>query len=232
MLHDIRFPNESDEYRAARDKLLQQEIELRRLTEAVAAKRRTLPLGGEIRTDYEFDGVDGPVKMSELFADGKDTLFLYSHMYFRGDGPRPGVLEGPLKTPCPACTSIIDAVDGDAEHIAQRINIAVAAKVPLAMFREHAANRGWRHIRLLSSANNSYNVDYQAEDAEGSQWPLATVFVKRDGRVHHFWSSELWMAPVDDREGPRHVDFMWPLWSIFDATPEGRGSFHPSLSYS
>ena len=231
MHHDVRFPNEPDDYRAARDELLQEEIELRRTTEAVAAKRRALPLGGETATDYEFEGVDGTIKLSELFAEGKDTLFLYSHMYFRGDEPRPGVLEGPLKTPCPACTSIIDAVDGDAEHIAQRINIAVAAKAPLQMFSEHAQNRGWRHIRVLSSAKSTYNVDYQAEDAEGSQWPLATVFVKRDGKIQHFWSSELWMADRDEGEDPRHVDFMWPLWSILDATPEGRGDFHPSLRY-
>ena len=47
MLHDVRFPNESEEYRTARDRLLTEEIELRRKTEAVAAMRRELPLGGE-----------------------------------------------------------------------------------------------------------------------------------------------------------------------------------------
>jgi predicted dithiol-disulfide oxidoreductase (DUF899 family) len=238
MLHDVRFPNEPDEYRQARDQLLQAEIDLRRQTEAVAAKRRELPLGGEIATDYEFEEWDRDqnaprsTRMSELFAPGKDTLFLYSHMYFRGDDPSPGVTEGPLKTPCPACTSIIDAVDGDAEHIAQRINIAVTTNAPLELFREHSARRGWRHIRLLSGAGNTYNVDYQAEDAAGNQLPLATVFVKRDGKIHHFWSSELWMASMEDGQGPRHVDFLWPLWSVFDTTPEGRGDFHSSLSYS
>jgi predicted dithiol-disulfide oxidoreductase (DUF899 family) len=44
----VAFPRESAEYRAARDRLLAQEIELRRATEAVAAARRALPPGGEI----------------------------------------------------------------------------------------------------------------------------------------------------------------------------------------
>ena len=53
-LHEVRFPGESDAYRAARDELLRAEIELRRRTEAVAEQRRRLPLGGEVRTDYSF----------------------------------------------------------------------------------------------------------------------------------------------------------------------------------
>jgi predicted dithiol-disulfide oxidoreductase (DUF899 family) len=231
MLHDVRFPNESDEYRAARDRLLAEEIELRRKTEAVAAMRRELPLGGEIKADYEFEGVDGKVALSELFADGKDTLFLYSFMYYRGDEPRFGVKEGPLKTPCPACTSIIDAVDGDADHVAQRINIAVECKAPLELFRAHAQSRGWSQIRLLSSADSSYRADYGAESEDGDQWPLATVFLRRGDRIHHFWSSELFMVGGDGQMHPRHVDFMWPMWAIFDTTPEGRGDFHPSLAY-
>ena len=101
----MNWPNESKEYRAARDELLQAEIALRRQEEAVAVQRRALPLGGEVTEDYVFDGVDGPVRMSELFGD-KDTLYLYNFMY------RPGEQGLALEVPCPSCTSIIDAVDG------------------------------------------------------------------------------------------------------------------------
>ena len=49
----ISFPGESPEYRAARDRLLKQEVELRRATEAVAATRRALPPGGVVpRTTF------------------------------------------------------------------------------------------------------------------------------------------------------------------------------------
>ena len=76
---------------------------------------------------------------------------------------------------------------------------AVASKPPIERFRDHGRSRDWRHARLPSSASNTYNCDYGAEDEHGNQWPLATVFVRRDGRIHHFWSSELWFAPRDER---------------------------------
>jgi len=175
----------------------------------------------------EWDAAAGtvrPVALSELFEDGKDALLLYSFMFVTGP-------DGPLKVPCPSCTSSIDGIDGVVAHITQRLNLAVVAKVPVERFSAHARVRGWRHARLLSSANNPYNALYHAESPDGSQIPMATVFVRRDGRIHHFWSSELSFAPAERNQDPRHVDFMWPLWAVFDRTPEGRDYWHPRLSY-
>lgn len=232
LLHGIRFPGEPDAYRQARDELLRAEMDLRAQSEAVAAKRRELPLGGEVREDYVFDEWDPAraaargVQLSELFEDGKDSLFLYSFMF------RPGEQKLPLEVACPSCTSIVDALDGEAPHITQRINFAAVSKVPIERFRAHAGSRGWRHARLLSSSGNSYNRDYHAEDEDASQLPIASVFVRRAGRIHHYWSSELMFAPRDPGQHPRHVDFMWPLWSVLDRTPEGRGAdWEPSLEY-
>jgi predicted dithiol-disulfide oxidoreductase (DUF899 family) len=230
-LHDLRFPGESEEYRRDRNSLLESETELRRHTEAVAAQRRSLPLGGEVRTDYSFEAsapaqMDSKtIRLSELFTPGRDSLFLYSFMFPEKVGP--------AIAPCPSCTSIIDAMDGAARHITQRINLAVVAKVPIERFREHAHTRGWRNVRLLSSANNTYNHDYHTETPDGGQIPIATVFVRRGNKIHHFWSSELFFAPPDPGQDMRHVDFMWPMWSIFDRTPEGRGTdWGPRLDYS
>ena len=221
----MRFPNESEEYRAARDALLQEEIELRRRSEAVAEQRRSLPLGGDVPTDYAFDGPGGTVHLSELFEDGKDTLFLYNFMFI------PGEQGLPLEGACPSCTSIIDAVDAEAPHIVQRVNLAVVAKAPLEQFQEHARTRGWRHVQLLSSAGTTYNADYHGESDRG-QNPIATVFVRRNGAIQHFWSSELFFAPTDPGMHPRHVDFIWPVWSVLDCTPEGRGTdWFPQLAY-
>jgi predicted dithiol-disulfide oxidoreductase (DUF899 family) len=231
-LHDKRLPNESEAYRAARDALLQKEMELRRHIEEVAALRRNLPMGGEIAEDYVFEewdeASDGPreVHLSDLFDAGKDSLFLYSFMFIPDDAGNP------IGSPCPSCTSIIDAVAGQARHVTQRINLAVSAKAPIKQFRRHGQNRGWDPIRLLSAGGSPYNRDYLAENEDGSQDPIATVFVRRDGRIYHFWSSELFFVPTEGGE-MRHVDFMWPLWSMFDCMPEGRGSdWHPKLSYS
>jgi predicted dithiol-disulfide oxidoreductase (DUF899 family) len=220
----MNWPNESEEYRSARDELLQAEIALRRQEEAVAVQRRALPLGGEVPEDYVFDGVDGPVRMSELFGD-KDTLYLYNFMY------RPGEQGLTFERPCPACTSIIDAVDGTARHLTQAIAFAVIAKVPIERFRAWGDERGWRFTRLLSSESNTYNRDYNAEDESEMQRPVASVFTKRDGAIHHFWSSELMSAPSDEGQQPRHVDYKWPLWTMQDRTPAGRTLTEPKVAY-
>ena len=221
--HDWRVPGESEQYRQARNELLEAEVGLRRQIEAVAAQRRKLPLGGQVPTDYVFEEWDDrtnaarSVRFSELFEDGKDTLFVYSHMFI------PGKKGLPLEEGCPSCTSIIDGMDGTAPHLSQRINFVVVAKVPIEQLRAHAKSRGWRHVRLLSSAHNTYNRDYRAETESGEQLPMATVFARRDGKIHHTWSSELFMVPNDPGLDMRHVDFMWPLWTVLDRTPEGRG---------
>jgi predicted dithiol-disulfide oxidoreductase (DUF899 family) len=229
-LHDERWPGETPDYRRARNALLREEIKLRRSIESVAARRRSLPLGGTVPTDYVFDSWrhgDGGftlVRMSELFEPGKRTLVLYNFMY----------PESPDSfTPCPSCTSIIDAVDGAAHHLEQSVGFALISKAPIADFRQHARNRGWQHARLLSSAGNTFNRDYHAEDENGQQMPLAHVFVRRGKRMRHFWSSELLFTPSDPGQDMRHVDFIWPLWSILDLTPGGRGkTFHPRLEYT
>jgi predicted dithiol-disulfide oxidoreductase (DUF899 family) len=215
-----RFPGETADYRRARNRLLKSEVELRQQIESVAAQRRKLPLGGEVPKDYVFESLAPgetevkKVRLSQLFKPGKDTLFLYNFMF-------PESVDS--MSPCPSCTSIIDAVDGAAQHVTQRINFVVVAKAPIEKFRSHARKRGWRHARLLSSANNTFNADYRAEGPGGHQFPLAHVFVKRGKKIRHFWSSELWFAKPDPNEDMRHVDFMWPMWHILDTTPKGRG---------
>jgi predicted dithiol-disulfide oxidoreductase (DUF899 family) len=228
-LKSAKFPGETAEYRRARNRLLQAEIKLRRQTEAVAAQLRKLPLGGQVKTDYVFDASDPgdsgykKVRLSELFTPGKRTLYIYNFMFPESVGSM---------TPCPSCTSIIDAIDGSARHVVQRINFAVVAKAPIAKFREYGRSRGWRHALLLSSAHNTFNVDYRAEGQDGQQFPLAHVFVRRGKKIHHVWSSELFFADADPGEDMRHVDFMWPMWSMFDRTPEGRGKdWGPQLEY-
>jgi len=228
----IQFPGESDEYRLARNRLLDAEIELRRATEKVAAQRRSLPPGGAVTEDYLFEetvAAGGEVSFSQLFAPGKDTLVIYSMMFPRWSGDtRPGPAAGetarlPLaETPCPSCTSILDSLDGAAPHIADHVNLVVAAKSDPERIRNFASERGWRHLRLLSSRHNTYNRDYNAEGPDGEQVPIVNVFTRDGAAFRHRWASELMFAPRDDGEDPRHVDTIWPIWNVFDMTPSGR----------
>ena len=240
----IAFPGESAEYRAARNRLLEQEIELRRAMEAVADARRGLPPGGIVPQDYIFQA-EGPgggraeVRLSELFAPGKDSLVIYSMMFPRAsDDDSPGPATGqtallPLaEGPCPSCTALLDQLDGAAEHACQRVNLAVAAKSPMERLLTFAAERGWRRLRLLSSAGTTYNRDYLAETAAGEQQPMLNVFHRDRNTIRHFWGSELFYASTAPGQETRHVGTLEPLWNLFDLTPEGRPTdWHEQLSY-
>jgi predicted dithiol-disulfide oxidoreductase (DUF899 family) len=203
----IAFPGESAEYRAARDRLLQQEIDLRRAMEVVAASRRALPPGGTVQENYVFqgaglDGTQTNVRLSELFARGKNSLLIYSFMFPRDPGDNcPGPATGRTallkleEGPCPSCTALLDQLDGAAEHAGQHINLVVIAKTSLARLLTFADERGWRRLRLLSSAANTYNRDYHAETPEGAQRPMLNVFRRNGNAIHHFWASELFYGP-------------------------------------
>jgi predicted dithiol-disulfide oxidoreductase (DUF899 family) len=224
-IHAVRFPGESPAYRKARNKLLKSEIELRAKVEAVAALRRELPLGG-VAKDYEFEemtdgGTTRRVRLSELFTRPDASLVVYSYMY----GPA-------MKRPCPMCTSILDAMNASAPHVTQRVNLVVVARSPIERILEFTRQRGWRNLRLLSSAGNTYNRDYRGETTEGAQMPALNVFVRHGGKIRHFTNSELMFAPPAKGQHPRHVDMVWPLWNLFDLTPEGRGTgWGPKLEY-
>jgi len=229
-IHSIRFPGESAAYREARNKLLEAEIALRSQIEEVAALRRQLPPGGPVPEDYLFEEGAADIndsqtarktRLSELFDPGKDTLIIYSYMF----GPN-------MKSACTSCTSILDGLNGTAPHVRNKVSFAVVAKSGLERIRELARGRGWKNLRLLSSANNTYNHDYQGETASGDQLPSLNVFTRNDGKIQHFYHTELLFAPKEPGQDGRHVDMIWPLWNLFDYTPEGRGTnWHPKLNY-
>lgn len=218
----INFPNESAEYRAARDQLLDAEIKLRAMTENVATMRRALPAGGEVSEDYVFqrldsDGQPGKVALSGLFEGGKRSLLVYSFMF----GPS-------MENACPSCTSMLSALNGNARHIRQRVNLAIVARSPIERIAQFSKQRNWDQLPLLSSASNRFNIDYFGETKSGAQMPMLNVFVRDGNAVRHFWGSELLYTDING--DPRHVDMMWPLWNAFDLSPEGRGTdWYPSL---
>jgi len=241
----VAFPGESAEYRAARDRLLANEVGLRRAIEAVAAARRDLPPGGVVPEDYVFQGAGDEgdpvdVGFSELFAPGKPSLVIYSMMFPRDPGDdRPGPRSGVTARlrlhdgPCPSCTALLDQLDGAVGHASEHLNFVVVAKAPVERILTFAEERGWRQLRLLSSAANTYNRDYLGESTDGHQVPMLNVF-HRDGEViRHFWGAELTYAPMDPGQDHRSVGTLEPLWNLFDLTPEGRPTdWDEQLSYS
>ena len=216
--NDVRFPNESTEYRHARDELLAEEIDLRRHIERVAAQRRALPPGGTVPKNYTFVGENGPVSFSALFGD-KQTLAVYSYMY----GPK-------RAQPCPMCTSLMAAWDGESLDVEQRIALVMVARSPIERLLAVKKERGWQHLRLYSDIDGDFTRDYvSADDAD---MPGLNVFTRRDGSVRHFWSGEMGGSTADPGQDSRGAPDLMPLWTILDSTPEGRGAdWYPSLSY-
>src|SRR5258705_13104237 len=173
----VRFPNESAEYRRARQALLAEEIELRRHIERVAEMRRALPPGGEVTKRYEFEGEAGKVTLADLFGD-KQTLAIYSYMF----GPQ-------REQPCPSCTSFMSTWEAKLPDVEQRIAFVFVARSPVARLIAAKRSRGWTRHKIFSDRSGDYTRDYvSAADADA---PGYSVFTRRDGIIRHFWSGEM-----------------------------------------
>lgn len=213
------FPNESPEYRQARNALLAEEIELRRHIERVAILRRALPLGGEIPEDYTFESHDGSVRLSQLFGD-KDTLVVYSIMF------------GPQRAQaCPMCTAMLTSWEGTARNLRERVALAVTARSPIERLIDFKKNRGWKNLQVYSDTKGNYTRAYVS--ADDGDVPGLSIFTRRDGAVRHFWSGEMSGEMADPGQDPRGAPDVDPLWTILDLTPKGRGAtWYPKLEYA
>jgi predicted dithiol-disulfide oxidoreductase (DUF899 family) len=216
-------PNDSAAYRKARTALLAEEIELRRHIERVAAQRRALPPGGEVPEGYAFtDEAGETVTLSDMFGDS-DTLVTYTWMY----GPE-------RERPCPMCTSLLSALDGEANDIAQRVPLAIIGKSPIERQLAFKTERGWRDLKFYSTNGSGFTRDYRGEGPDGEDWAAFNVFKRdADGTVRLFWAGELGDGTQDPGQDPRGAPDPMPIWNILDMTPEGRGEdWHPKLDYA
>jgi predicted dithiol-disulfide oxidoreductase (DUF899 family) len=201
-------PNESEDYRRARNALLAKEIEV----------RRALPPGGEVKKDYKFVGEKGPISFTELFGD-KHTLIIYNYLF----GPE-------RERPCPMCTALMDTWDGMVKDVEQRASMVMVARSPIERLVAFKKERGWRALKLFTDSTGDYTRDYV--DAEDRDIPGYSVFTRRDGKIRHFYSGEMSGEMADPGQDPRGAPDLMPLWNILDTTPEGRGQkWYPKLEY-
>ncbi len=216
----MHFPNESADYRAAREQLLEKERDLRRAAEAVARERRALPLGGEVPEDYVFENKRGKQKLSDLFGK-HDTLAIYSFMF----GPE-------VERPCNMCTPMMDALDAVTPNILERLSLIIAAESEYERLDAFFHERGWRYLPLVSCAGNNYNRDYHGKSSQnGQDTTMLNVFRKKGGKVRHFWGTEMAHDDGDPGQDHRGLDMLNPTFQMLDLTPDGRGDFYTRLSY-
>lgn len=227
MLRHTRLPGESADYLAAREELRLAEIELMRHREEIAARRRALPQGPPV-DDYVFiegpadlEAGDTPVRetpLSELFTAPDRPLIVYHLMY------------GKRQTePCPMCTLWTDGFNGVAHHITRNADFVIAAAADPPALRQHARNRGWFRLRLLSCGDSTFKYDLGSEDKDGEQDSTVSVFTRAgDGTVRHRYSAHPRMAEDIEQRG---IDLLAPVWHLLDLTPGGRDDWFPRLDY-
>lgn len=202
----LRYPNESREYRDARELLLKDEQELVEKVKSVAERRRNLPLGGRLKENYVFqranEGKVGGEREILGAVCGQNTTLLYSFMY----GPN-------WDHPCSSCTLLVDGFDRTWYQVTQGATFVAIAKAPAARINAWAKQRGWSQIAMVSGGGSAYQADYKCQgDSDDMQWPMMHVFRERDGKIYRFWESELPM---------NHVDTVWAYRNLMDFTPEG-----------
>ncbi len=213
------YPNDSAEHLEAATALLAEEIELRRHIERVAALRRALPLGGK-PPPYDFVDENGrTVGLADLFGK-HDTLVTYFWMF------------GPERArPCPMCTSFVGSLDTPSRDITQRVAFAVLGRSPVARQLAFARERGWRDLKFFQ-VGDDFARDYRGLASSGDEWGALDVWVKRAGKVFHFYGGQLGGGTEDPGQDPRGAPDPTPLWNILDLTPEGRGTdWYPKLDY-
>jgi predicted dithiol-disulfide oxidoreductase (DUF899 family) len=134
--------------------------------------------------------------------------------------------------PCPMCTSLLSAWDGEALDVQQRVALAVTARSPLEKLLAFKNERGWQHLPLYSDASQAFSRDYHAIAPDGSDIPQLLVFTRRGGTIRLFWAGEMGSESADPGQDPRGAPDLMPLWTILDSTPDGRGAdWYPSLTY-
>jgi predicted dithiol-disulfide oxidoreductase (DUF899 family) len=224
----IKFKGESDEYRKLRNQLLEAEIALKEQREPGAVLRRQFPMGALVETGYVFR--EGPsdirdespanfpdVRLSQLFSPGKNRLIIDHMMWAAND-----------KLPCHMCNMWADGYAAIAQHVGDKVNFALVAKVDLAYLRQWGRRRGWDKIRLLSSYDNTFNKNFLMEEDAGWQRTGVSVLSRAaDGKIHHFYTTEASFAPGHHRA----IDLYSPAWNLFDLLPEGRENWMPKRSY-
>jgi predicted dithiol-disulfide oxidoreductase (DUF899 family) len=183
----------AEEWQQERDELLVAEKEATRALDAIAARRRRLPMA-EFSGAYEFATPDGPRSLPELF-DGRGQLVVYQ---FMDRGP---------DHYCPGCTWFTDNVPEAAPGLLaeQDITWMTVSDMPLDQIESYKARKGWT-LPFVSSRGTTFAADCGA----GGGFMLS-VFLRDGDAVYRTYNTT-----------SRGVDRLVFVNSILDLTVYGR----------
>jgi predicted dithiol-disulfide oxidoreductase (DUF899 family) len=169
-----------DAWLTARKDLLQQEKELTRTRDALAVRRRMLPMV-RVETPYVFTGPEGPVGFEALF-DGREQLVVQHFMF------DPSWDEG-----CPGCTAGVDELSaGILRHLnVRRTSFALVSRAPWPKLEAYRQTRGW-DVPWYSAGGTTFNYDFQVTVDESVR-PMDVNYLSRpeiEGRSNLLWMTE------------------------------------------
>jgi predicted dithiol-disulfide oxidoreductase (DUF899 family) len=184
------------EWQAAHEELLAEEKEATRARDALAAKRRRLPMV-EFDKDYVFEGPDGQAGLLDLF-EGRRQLIVYHFMFAPGASGWPSA-------GCDGCSMVVDNV-GHLAHIhARDISFALVSEAPVEKIESYRQRMGWT-IPWFSLAGNDFNADCGVTTEFG-----LSVFLRDGDRAFRTYFTS-----------GRGVEALGSGWTFFDLTPLGR----------
>jgi predicted dithiol-disulfide oxidoreductase (DUF899 family) len=192
------------EWHAAQEALRAEEKEATQARDALAAKRRRLPMV-RIDKDYIFDGPDGKASLLDLL-EGRRQLLLYHFMF----GPN-------QDAGCDGCSMVVDQIGHLAHLHARNTSFALVSRAPITKIEAYRKRMGWT-IPWYSSVESDFNVDFGV----GPETPQPDVY--QDG--------ETFGLSVFVRDGDsvyrtyfttkRGVEALGSVWTFLDLTPLGR----------
>lgn len=190
------------EWRAARDELLAEEKKLTRARDALAAKRRALPMV-RVEKNYVFDDPTGEVSLLDLF-EGRPQLILYHFMF------APGV-DGWPSAGCPGCSMTLDDIGQFAPvHIyARGVSLAVVSRAPLSNIEAYRKRMGWKW-RWVSSSNNTFNIDLGLATPDEEKHGYSVFLRDGDDIFRTYFTAN------------RGTEALGGVWSLLDLVPYGR----------
>ena len=184
----------AEDWQQARDELLTAEKELTRAQDALAARRRRLPMV-RFENSYTFDSPSGPKSLLDLF-EGRNQLIVYQFMDL-----------GPDRY-CPGCTFFTaNLPNGGLSALADRggVSWVTVSNMPLAQIEAYKAEKGWT-LPFVSSHGTSFSDDCGA----GGGFMLS-VFLRDGHDIYRTYSTTA-----------RGVDRLVFYNSLMDLTPYGR----------
>jgi predicted dithiol-disulfide oxidoreductase (DUF899 family) len=159
----------AQEWQQARTELLIAEKDMTHALDALAARRRRLPMV-RFSDDYVFDTPDGPRTLADLF-EGRDQLVVYQFMD-----------RGPDEF-CPGCTAFTNNVADLADLEDTGVSWATVSDMPLAQIEAYRAKKGWT-MPFVSSHGTSFSADCGAGDGFA-----LSVFFRDGSEVYRTYST-------------------------------------------